>query len=398
MNSDKIKLTFTTCILIDKEYWFTEDRFSGLFAYDPVSGKIRHVHTFSSIKWNVVAAFADKVIRHNNELFFFPCDNDVIVVYNMETRQDKVIKIDGYKGKRFDVTAVVREKDKVLFASGDSRCIYELDLNSKLTKISSKLSEAVKNNPEAEGIAYTYISGELWLAVRGTNILYHLNQAWEISEKWFVPCHELKISSMAFDGELLWFAQRWSADVVSWNKKHNEIKGYEIQNHDWLDGADENPREWPYHNIVIGNGEIILVNSLAKYMLKFIPDREGFVEKIGDSSDIEYYDASYFREERYHGFYQHLGNEIWTSQILRNKAIKYNLLSKKYTTVDFRIDKTEIPDYKQELLKIFDDVQMERYEVLGLEELFGILDSSGCKEFVANNVGGKIYDHIMVIN
>lgn len=127
---EKMVLEYDTCCVKGDFLWVSAMKFNGLFKIDLRTKEINFVGCFPYEKL-YGRLHLDRIIEHNNKLYFVPFESNYIHIYDIEKNTFEGIKIERKAGRYH---GGIKYGDKIFFISPQTSIILELDTQSNAIK------------------------------------------------------------------------------------------------------------------------------------------------------------------------------------------------------------------------------------------------------------------------
>lgn len=336
-----VKLGTYGGINIENEYWFVNISFNGLFAYHYETGKIRWIHKFKHVKVNEKYSYGFKILKQGDTLFFFPISAEDVIVYNIRTNEETVIKLDGLGNIKngYLLTEVLQKRKEkvVLFPMDFNNGIYQVDLLTLKAELCTQWNCYVKDNNllAAEGTIIDETKDFIWMGFRRTNLILKMDKDLNILSEYRVPVQDLKIHFLKYIKDRIWIIQMYSTDICCWNPETNEIRKYSYFDKNTMEGRKE-----PFEKIAECGSDILLINGLVPYNMRIQSQKDvidDIIEYPKGCIPIEY---SVYDMEKYQELYYFFPRRC-------KQLLIYDPNNHKFEGKSFEIEEKDIPYYNE---------------------------------------------------
>jgi len=363
-----VNLGTRALVKVEDSIWFSASNFNGLFKLNIYNLEIEFVHRFQYAEVNQALLHSGKIIHYNNELYIFPYYSNVIVSYNISTKEENIIEIPDVENENLVVNVVWQSGTEIYFYGDTNLRFYVLDLELK----------KVKKHELGKEIFSKFSSGQIgWGEFCNDRILIVLqdkNEFIEVKDNicmhYNIPNYfrDLNLFRVYYDGKLYWLVFFESTDIYSWDIKTQELERYTLD-----DSVRVEVEKFFYHKFWSFEKDFFVVgNSLCGI---FQIDRE--VKKIKEVCKLpkEFKILSQKDWQRM-PFEQYVivNKELWMFPVTGNKLVIYNSENSQTIGVDFSINGRDIPDgdiIAADICIKNKNIIME--ELIGLEEYLWVL-------------------------
>ncbi len=206
--------------------FFSNYTFNALIFMDKISGVCQFVSSFDgAISGEVVQH--KRIIRYNENLFFFPEWAQGISKYNLVTK-----KMEFYKSteRYIELTdVIVYDQNAYLIPKSIKQPIYIFDMEKccyiDKSDWNKRIINEIDKNEELQFATVCAIGKSLWIHVRNTNMLIET-----IIDNWEYVIHYIEddflIHYITSDGKNLWMSSKINDAVACWNKDKGFLSRY----------------------------------------------------------------------------------------------------------------------------------------------------------------------------
>lgn len=262
----------SNCMIKNRVY-FMNITFNGLFYMDMKDFSIHFVHRFSYEPNCAARLSINGSLAYNNDIYFFPCDTNVILRYNIVEQQEEAIPIQDCYDEFIKISTVVRRKDMVyMFPNDLKNGIYVFDLKNQKAEKDKKLSSLFCSEFRCSKGNILYDDKDCILISRyGGNQLLKVNLVTKqvVAKK---VVEGIQIYFMCFDGKHYWILPMESTDIYEWDMENDFFKKYINEHVEWRRRDYIGQR--PYANLIFLEDEILVLNCYVKNILRIDKEKK----------------------------------------------------------------------------------------------------------------------------
>lgn len=394
MKDIKMHLRCASVCKIEDRIYFSNITFNGLFYLDINDLSVHFVHQFSEERFDAIDLSTDK-----NVIYFFPNSTNTIMRYDVLKQQEKMIPIQSYNGKSFQIAGIAQRQDLIYMFPGQlGQGIYIFDLHKQKVEKDKTLSLLFGQASFCGNVILE--DNSVLLSMYGKNQLVEINldtkkiiNLWKFEEK-------MQIDTVHFDGDHYWILQTESTDIYEWNRENDTLQVYTNKNPIW---ADEVPiSSVPYSNMIFLEDEILVLNYSLKSILRINKEKKTIENPIEFSEEIQLDNCSFSGFPIY-SQYTILEDKILLYPYRGNMLLVYDKETGRMSGKDLIVSEKEIPYLDEVVYSKYMKQYMkqgkcrESGEQLTLEDYIVVIEKDIIKNqdnSLYENVGRLIYQEL----
>lgn len=317
--------------------------------------EVEVLHDFSKhqhqIQNNPLELFSHYIIENGNDLFFAPVYGKEVGIYNLCTKEEKMVSIGDFalgKNDAFFLSAAVLVcgRQAWFFPINCSNGIYVLNLDSHEAGRDDELSEKLKDFNLIVPQNRVIYNNMLYIGVVGANLILAVNVEKKEVIKKIIPNSIQGLSLIEQEGNYIWFTLSDRLEIYKWSLDDDGLIRYCVEDQDIISAYQETDLP-PYVKILSVKNNIYILGWGMRAILK-VNIKNGLIEKAFD------FPKSFCLCRRDSNKCAYSGIEMMEDKLLAfpcigNKLLVYDTLSHETEGKDIVIEKDKIPNYKQRL-------------------------------------------------
>ncbi len=318
---NEIALNFRSCVRKEKEIYFANMEFNGLFEMSLDTGRIAHIHTFSGAKPNEFACVGQYMAGYRDKMYFF-LNNDYfhkLYCYDLRTKEEKAYDFPQMDGSSMIYYYIfIWHNEGWVFPSDMSQGCYVIDLDTMQITRDEHMSMLMAGCKWGMRVI-KQSENSFCFVNKPENELIVVDM--EEKEKTAVKLPVQNCSMALVNGQTVWMTLEDSTVVYEWNREENKLTKYSLKDTELWDGSD-----LPYINLIYIEEQecLFLLGQTVGSVLK--TNRKTLTIDIAfDLPDGFRFLNNKLQKYAYFGEVERVGEELWFYPIRGNQILIYNI-------------------------------------------------------------------------